>query len=222
MRQDGVSPLQLVFDRYHGVVSGREGLVRRWRSGAALLQRSRAVLRPIMRLLFPDVPPEHPAMGSMVEPFRLTARSRHCIYTTSACAQCAIWRPLIHDRRGDQCVCTFLHQTTLCSYSTTASHLALSRLDRQDQPQLSALLCSRRFAHRACNHFRKTPGEIAGFSDFARQFSHSRDARRNFRPGGSRLCLSDEFRSTTDPPLQRQRPTPCRTGDRCRWGFDFA
>ncbi len=33
---------------------------------AGLVQRIARVLRPIMRRLFPDVPPEHPAMGSMV------------------------------------------------------------------------------------------------------------------------------------------------------------
>src|SRR5881397_2258174 len=33
---------------------------------AGLVQRVARVLRPIMRRLFPDVPPEHPAMGSMV------------------------------------------------------------------------------------------------------------------------------------------------------------
>src|SRR3977135_4672392 len=33
---------------------------------AGLVQRIARGLRPIMRRLFPDVPPEHPAMGSMV------------------------------------------------------------------------------------------------------------------------------------------------------------
>ena len=33
---------------------------------AGLIQRIASVLRPIMRRLFPDVPPEHPAMGSML------------------------------------------------------------------------------------------------------------------------------------------------------------
>src|SRR6202163_1925045 len=33
---------------------------------AGLVQRIAAGLRPIMRRLFPDVPPEHPAMGSML------------------------------------------------------------------------------------------------------------------------------------------------------------
>jgi spore maturation protein SpmA len=33
---------------------------------AGLVQRIAAALRPIMRRLFPDVPPEHPAMGSML------------------------------------------------------------------------------------------------------------------------------------------------------------
>jgi len=33
---------------------------------AGLVQRIARVLRPVMRRLFPDVPPEHPAMGSMV------------------------------------------------------------------------------------------------------------------------------------------------------------
>src|SRR2546423_9307041 len=33
---------------------------------AGLVQRIAAGLRPVMRRLFPDVPPEHPAMGSML------------------------------------------------------------------------------------------------------------------------------------------------------------
>src|SRR5438034_304674 len=33
---------------------------------AGLVQRIARALRPVMRRLFPDVPPEHPAMGSMV------------------------------------------------------------------------------------------------------------------------------------------------------------
>src|SRR5712672_4637976 len=33
---------------------------------AGLVQRIARTLRPVMRRLFPDVPPEHPAMGSMV------------------------------------------------------------------------------------------------------------------------------------------------------------
>src|SRR5437667_10984976 len=33
---------------------------------AGLVQRIARVLRPVMRRLFPDVPPEHPAMGSMI------------------------------------------------------------------------------------------------------------------------------------------------------------
>ena len=33
---------------------------------AGLVQRIARGLRPIMRRLFPDVPPEHPAMGSML------------------------------------------------------------------------------------------------------------------------------------------------------------
>src|SRR5437899_11803310 len=33
---------------------------------AGLVQRIARGLRPVMRQLFPDVPPEHPAMGSMV------------------------------------------------------------------------------------------------------------------------------------------------------------
>jgi hypothetical protein len=33
---------------------------------AGIVQRIARGLRPIMRRLFPDVPPEHPAMGSMV------------------------------------------------------------------------------------------------------------------------------------------------------------
>jgi hypothetical protein len=33
---------------------------------AGLIQRIARVLRPLMRRLFPDVPPEHPAMGSML------------------------------------------------------------------------------------------------------------------------------------------------------------
>jgi spore maturation protein SpmA len=33
---------------------------------AGLVQRIARVLRPVMRLLFPDVPPEHPAMGAML------------------------------------------------------------------------------------------------------------------------------------------------------------
>lgn len=33
---------------------------------AGLVQRIARGLRPVMRRLFPDVPPEHPAMGSML------------------------------------------------------------------------------------------------------------------------------------------------------------
>lgn len=34
--------------------------------GAGLVQGLSRLLRPIMKRLFPDVPPEHPAMGSMI------------------------------------------------------------------------------------------------------------------------------------------------------------
>ena len=186
---------------------------------AGLVQRIAAGLRPIMRRLFPDVPPEHPAMGSM-----LMNMAANMLGLGNAATPLGLraMRDLetLNPRPGvaSNAMCTFLAINTASVQLIPATAIALLAAAGSTRPTaivgtaLLATLCAATVAITSAKILEKLPffrlrddtgaGEVEAPAEPSRQMGGSTGASPSRQ---TTEAASDIFKTDEPPPRAKPR-----------------